>query len=83
MGNNLVQNLTKISGALSRSDHQKEAAYEKLAIMGLFLFPFAITVYNLKSFFTVGEEHHDINVTRVVVQVRSPKGGFKTSFLYN
>ena len=44
MGNNLVKNLTKISGVLSKSDHQNEAAYEKLIIMGLFLFPFGIAV---------------------------------------
>ena len=44
MGNNLVQNLNKISGALSRSDHQNEAAYEKLVVMGLFLFPYGIIV---------------------------------------
>ena len=60
MGNNLVQNLTKISGALSRSDHQNEAAYEKLVIMGLLLFPFYITFYNLKSFSFIGGEHCDI-----------------------
>ena len=40
----MVQNLTKISGPLFRSDHQKEAAYEKLVIMGLFVFPFGITL---------------------------------------
>ena len=44
MGNNLLQNLTKFSGVSSRSDHQNEAASEKLVIMGLFLFPFGITV---------------------------------------
>ena len=44
MGNNLVQNLTKFAGVSSRSDHQNEAANEKLVIMGLFLFPFGITV---------------------------------------
>ena len=44
MGNKLLLNLTKISGALSQSHHQNEAAYEKLVIMGLFVFPFGITV---------------------------------------
>ena len=33
MGDNLVQNLIKIFGALSSSDHQNEAAYEKLVII--------------------------------------------------
>ena len=44
MENNLVQNPNKISGALSRSDLQIEVAFEQLVIMGLFLFPFGITV---------------------------------------
>ena len=73
MGNNLVQNLTKLFRALSRSDHQNEAAYEKLVITGLFLFPFGITVQNLKSFCTVGGEHRDIKFdhkTRIVPRVR-------------
>ena len=44
MGNILVLNLTKISWVLSKSDHQNEAAYEKMVKMRLFVFPFGITV---------------------------------------
>ena len=60
MGNNMVQNLTKISRVVSRPDYQNEAASKKLVIVGLFLFPFDITVLNPQSFFTVGGEQREI-----------------------
>ena len=60
MENNLVQNLNKISGALPKSDYQNEAAHEKLVMMGLFLFLFGITVWNLQSFCMAGGEQREI-----------------------